>query len=170
MGGVVHAPKAATCNGKVYDFFVVVAAVSHGVQGTYVIGDAGLTPHSPARLFFRWIPRNVIVRQLKAQVTLPAVLPHGPLREPVVPLDDLKALYRTVEQNFVDLTQRTVTILQGLTDDSGEGQDKAGQWADGPKFVWRNLSNPIATDLGRSTPVSRAWRRTVSWLRILKND
>ena len=80
VGGVVHAPKAATCNGKVYDFFVVAATVSHNVQGTYAIGDAGLTPHSPARLLFRGIPRKVMVRQLKIHASMPALLPHGPLK------------------------------------------------------------------------------------------
>ena len=34
MGGVIHAPQAATCNGKVYDSFVVAATFSQHVQGT----------------------------------------------------------------------------------------------------------------------------------------
>ena len=53
VGGIIHAPQAATCNGKVHDFCVVAACLSDQVQGTYTIGDAGLNPHSPSRLLFR---------------------------------------------------------------------------------------------------------------------
>ena len=146
MGGVVHAPQAATCNGKVYDFFVVAAAVSQNVQGTYLIGDAGLTPHSPARLLFRGIPRKVMVRQLKTQASLPAVLPHGPRQEQEVSFDPMVELYRTADQNYTDLTKRTLAILQGLTGEDAKEKGKVGEWADGPKFVWRDLSSPPATD------------------------
>ena len=50
VGGVIHAPNAPTCNGSVYDFFVVAAGISDQVRSTHVIGDVGLTQHSPARL------------------------------------------------------------------------------------------------------------------------
>ena len=146
VGGIVHAPQAATCNGKVYDFSVVAAAVSQNVQGTYLIGDAGLTPHSPSRLFFRGSPRKVMARQLKAQASLPAVLPHAPLQKQDESFDPMVQLYRTADQNYTDLTKRTLAILQGLTG------------------VWRDLSSPPATDRVKSNPVSRAWRRTASWL------
>ena len=66
VGGVIHAPSSPTCNGHVYDFFVVKACISDGVQSTHVIGDAGLNPHSPSRLIYKGIPRKVMVRQLKA--------------------------------------------------------------------------------------------------------
>ena len=65
MGGVIHAPEADTCNGKVYDFFVVAAGWSDYVQGVFTIGDAGLHPHSPARLIVRGTPWKVMVRMLK---------------------------------------------------------------------------------------------------------
>ena len=45
---------------------------------------------------------------------------------------------------------------------------KKGEWSDGPKFVWRNLSSPLANDRVKSNPVSRAWKRTAGWLRILR--
>ena len=119
VGGVVHAPQAATCNGKVYDFFVVDATISHNVQGTYVVGDAGLTPHSPARLVFRGGKRRVMVRQLKTQASLPAVLPHGPVQQQSDPFDPMVEMYRTADQNYTDLTKRTLSILQGLTGQPG---------------------------------------------------
>ncbi len=66
VGGVIHAPSAPTCNGNVYDFFVVAAGISDQVQSTHKIGDAGFTPHSPASLIFKGSPRKTMVRHLKA--------------------------------------------------------------------------------------------------------
>ena len=77
-------------------------------------------------------------------------------------------LYRTADQNFADLTRQTMTILYGLAGDQADGDRKKGDWSDGPKFVWRNLSSPTANDRVKSNPVSRAWKRTAGWLRILK--
>ena len=37
--GVIHAPSAPTCNGKVYDFFVVERELSNAVYGVHTIGD-----------------------------------------------------------------------------------------------------------------------------------
>ena len=71
-----------------------------------------------------------MVRQLKTQVSLPAVLPHGPLQQQHDPFDPLVELYRTADQNFADLTQRTMAILQGLT---GENADDIGKRASGRK-------------------------------------
>ena len=78
---MIHAPDADTCNGKVYDFFVVAAGLSDSVQGAFAIGDAGLHPHSPSRMVIRGTRRKVMVRMLKAPTPLPAVLPHGPMEE-----------------------------------------------------------------------------------------
>ena len=51
VGGVVHAPSSETCNGKVYDFFVVCTDLSD-----FVLGDAGLNPHAPARIVIKGVP------------------------------------------------------------------------------------------------------------------
>ena len=59
--GQVHAPEAPTCNGKVYDFFVVAQSLSHAVFGVHTIGDALCSPHSPSRLLLRAKPRAVQV-------------------------------------------------------------------------------------------------------------
>ena len=109
-----------------------------------------------------------MVRQLKTQASLPAVLPHGPLQKQDVPFDPLTELYRTADQNYSDVMERTLAILQGLTAEDAKGVSKGGVWADGPKFVWRDLSSPPANDRAKSNPVSRAWKRTASWLRIVK--
>ena len=57
-GGQMHAPEAPTCNGKVYNFFVVSRSLSHAVLGVHTIGDALCSPHSPARLLLRAKPRS----------------------------------------------------------------------------------------------------------------
>ena len=75
VGGVIHAPSSPTCNGKIYDFFVVAKSISDQVQSTHLIADAGFTPHSPARLIFRGLPRKTMVRRLNAPSPIPAVLP-----------------------------------------------------------------------------------------------
>ena len=109
-----------------------------------------------------------MVRQLKIQATLPAVLPHGPLQEQCEPFDPLVEMYRTAEQNYADLTKRTLAILQGLTGQDADAKSKEGQWADGPTFVWKDLNSPKANDKVKSNPVSRVWSRTASWLRVVK--
>ena len=47
VGGVIRAPVAATCNGKVYDFFVVAAPIADAVNQ----GPAPNPSHTPA-----WAP------------------------------------------------------------------------------------------------------------------
>ena len=64
VGGQVHAPDSPTCNGTVYDFFVVARKLSHAVFGVHAISDALCTPHSPARLLLRAKPRAVQVQAL----------------------------------------------------------------------------------------------------------
>ena len=78
VGGCVCAPKEATCNGKIYDFFVVSKCLVHAVHSAVTIADAGLTPHSPARLFLRATPRHEKARCLKAPKGFKAHLPFGP--------------------------------------------------------------------------------------------
>ena len=51
--GVVQRPQMATCNANEYDFFVVCQHLDGVVAGTFLINDAGLTPHSPVRLGLR---------------------------------------------------------------------------------------------------------------------
>ena len=71
VGGVVRAPTSPTCNGKTYDFFVVSKSIADEVNSVHLIGDAGLTPHYPARLILRGIQRKTMVRQLKTPLPSP---------------------------------------------------------------------------------------------------
>ena len=129
VGGTIHAPTAPTCNDSVYDFFVVKTCISSGVQSTHKIGDAGCTPHSPARLIFKGIPRKVMVRQIKAPASIPAVLPHGPLQQQSVVPDALEENARSIDQNYALLAESTTQILQQLQGISPTTEKKAGKEA-----------------------------------------
>ena len=48
VGGMIVAPNEATCNGSVYDFFVVSKGLAPAVAGVQRLEDAGLVPHWPA--------------------------------------------------------------------------------------------------------------------------
>ena len=58
----------------------------------------------------------------------------------------------------------TTDILHDLQGIEPEQRASAAKWNDGPKFVWRNLAAPRASDDTKSNPVSRAWKRTAAWL------
>ena len=168
VGGTIHAPAAATCNESVYDFFVVKSCISDGVQSTHKIGDAGYTPHSPARLIFKGIPRKVMVRQIKAPASIPAVLPQDPMQQPPIEPDALEEINKSIDQSYASLAESTAQILQqlqGVPPTTGGKAGKIAKWDQGVKFVWKNLADPAASDLTRTTPVSRAWRNTTAWLR-----
>ena len=97
------------------------------MQCTRKIGDAGYTPHSPARLIFRGIPRKVMVRQIKAPPSIPAVLPHGPMQEPPAEPDDLEELYKSIDQSYASLANDTAQILQQLQGVAPPTGAKAGK-------------------------------------------
>ena len=62
VGGVIHAPKAATCHDRIFDFFVVSADLSHAVVCTRLVGDTQCVPHSAVRLWFESGARQDMVR------------------------------------------------------------------------------------------------------------
>ena len=100
-----------------------------------------------------------MVRHLKTPQAIPAVLPHGPLRQPVVEFDPLIENAKPMEQNYKLLAEVTTEILQGLTTDQGGAKKgKPMTWQGGPAFEWKNVASPKATDKARSNPVSRAWK------------
>ena len=102
---------AATCNGKIYDFVVVAGPIADAVHSVHRIADAGLTPHSPARLILKGLPRATMARQIKAPRPTPAILPHGPLRQLSVQPDALAEWYNDTDSNYARLTAQSVAIL-----------------------------------------------------------
>jgi len=87
--------------------------------------------------------------------------------EQEVELDMLEQHYKPVEVQFDDLVKHTSTTLGKLAglDLGAAGGRRA--WRDGPKYVWKNVANPPAVEETRTTPTSRAWKRTAAWLRTV---
>ena len=166
--GAVHAPIAPTCNGKVYDFFVVSQSFSHAVVSTHTVGDAGLTPHSPVRLLIKDKPRQLMVRQLQTPMPLPAQLPFGPMRDHTFGTELAGLSDGTIDEHYVAVVTKVELILNELTGATREQVAKSRSRAHGPRFVWKNACGPPATDKCRSTPVSRAWRLMAGWLRTVR--
>lgn len=144
VGGVIRAHLAATCNGKVYDFFVVAAPIADAVHSVHRISDAGLTPHSPpARLILNGLPRATMTRQIKAPRPIPAILPHGPLQQQTVEFDALVEFASDADSNYAMLTSRSVTILFGLMGIEEAGREKLTRWEKGDRSsCGRTLPSP----------------------------
>ena len=88
--GVIVAPRHPTCNGKVYDFFVVAEGLVPAIAGIVRIDNAGLHPHWPSRLLIRGDARRHMVRQLVRDPCIPGALPMGPLPEANLPGPEVK--------------------------------------------------------------------------------
>ena len=78
--------------------------------------------------------------------------------------------YKPLEVQFSDLVRHTSTTLGRLAGHELGAAGSGSEWCDGPKFVWRNVAKPPASDDTRTTPISRAWRRTATWLRTVVAD
>ena len=114
-----------------------------------------------------------MVRYIKAPASIPAVLPHGPMQQPPEPTDDLKTLYESIDEEFAQLaadTTRVLQQLQGTLTPDARKPTSATAWGEGVKFGWKNVADPAASDLARSTPLSRAWRNTAAWLRVVRDN
>ena len=76
------APRAATCDGEIYDFFVVSKCVVQAVHSVVTLADGGFTPRSPARLYVRVAARHDEVKGIAAPKGVRAHLPFGLLTAP----------------------------------------------------------------------------------------
>ena len=164
-GGIIKAPWAPTCNSKVYDFFVVSATMAEDIIAVHTIADAGLNPHSPARLIVKGITRQTLVRQIKSPPTLPAQLPFGPLQKQDFSPDPLVQNRSSIDANYGMLATQSAKILLELKGLTPAEIAEAPSWAEGPRFKWKNIASHTATDGAKSNPIARAWKRTVEWLR-----
>ncbi len=77
VDGAVIAPATPTCNGKVYDYFVVSNRFKQAVIGAAAISDAQHNPHTAVRLFVSAAPRALVSRSLVAPRKIGANLPAG---------------------------------------------------------------------------------------------
>ena len=65
--GVIRAPDSPTCNGAVYDFFILSQAADQMHHSVLRISDSGLNPHFPARLLLKCNIRRISVQCLPGQ-------------------------------------------------------------------------------------------------------
>ena len=165
--GVVIAPAVPTCNDSVYDFFVVSESMLYAVHSVAVVGDAGLEPHSPVRLFLRDRPRLQLMRQLVKPCSLPAKLPFGPECEPNDNVEENFLLQEPIDVHGNIVMQIMEDNLLAIAGYDQKQIDSKPSRLEGPRFKWVNVNGKAALDQCRSTPVSRAWRNVVSWLRSL---
>ena len=61
-GGTIFAPELTTCNGTIFDFFIVTNNFAHAVAGVQRIEGVGTSPHFPVRLLLRGDARRFTVR------------------------------------------------------------------------------------------------------------
>ena len=81
--------------------------------------------------------------------------------------DAVTELYANTADNYVLLTQQTTAVLLDLMGVDEGTRTKMASWDGGPRLVWKNAASPKATDRARTKAISRAWDRTVTWLRDL---
>ena len=124
VNGVICAPRGHTCNGEVYEFFVVAAPLADGVHSVHKISDAGLTPHSPARLIFKGLPRAVMIRQINAPHSILAILPHAPLQQQHEQPDAVAEVYTSTGSNYAALSIQTADVLPDLMGVEGNARAK----------------------------------------------
>ena len=115
--------------------------MAEDVISVHTIADAGLNPHSPARLIVKGVTRQTLVRQIKAPPSLLAQLPFGPLQQQKVVLDPLAMNRSSIEDNYSLLATQSAKILLELKGLRPEEISDVPGWLDGPRFKWTNMAN-----------------------------
>ena len=72
VNDTIVAPELPTCNGKVYDYFVVTNNFIHAVAGAQRIEGVRIEPHFRARLLLRGDARRFAIRSLSRPKKVPA--------------------------------------------------------------------------------------------------
>lgn len=183
MKGVICAPVAPTCGDRVLDYFVVSERIHHAVKHVFNVGDTLCTPHSPTRILISVDARVMMVRQLKVPMGFGARLPHGPVADvPCFPTalvdatsDEAKvddsdhrslSVLGTDHAGMIARMEDELTSIEGI---SGKDAEKRKGRAGGPKYVWKHVAGEAGDSSQNTTSVSRAWRRTATWLTTIMN-
>ena len=82
INGTIFSPELETCNGNVYDCFVVTNNCVHAVAGVQRVDGVGMSPHYPARLLLRGDARRHQIRALIRPKRVAPTLMHGPQPKP----------------------------------------------------------------------------------------
>ena len=81
VNGVIIHTQAPTCNGKVFDYFIVDKGLydANMVAGIVRMTNGGFAPQLPIRLLLLGDGRRKLVRSMKRPTRIPGKLPAGPL-------------------------------------------------------------------------------------------
>ena len=151
LGGTIVAPSAPTCHSSTYDYFVICDSLAPLVSGVQVIQNAGLSPHSPCRLYLRADGRRKMGRRLHKPLNVPGRLPHGPAERPPN-YDEVKQLCGTGKldeamEHWYRNARREWSSLTGIADDARLH-----------KFVQSPLAGACASQTNGSTSLAVTWR------------
>ena len=159
--GTFFASEHPTCNGKVFNFFVVTNNFVHAVAGVQRINGVGTEPHFPD-LLSTWRA----VRNLRRPKRVPPVLMHGLQPEP--------PSYASVAANANAIPCR----LQNSVADSGlktKLNEAATEWIKlareelntiafddlsfkVPRFSWQSADAKVASPWDATSTLTAAWR------------
>lgn len=123
-----------------------------------------VSEHKPVRVLLRASPRALLTRTLKPPKGFGADLPRGP---PCKPIEgrwcpdphDTKGCSEAIE----------VELSQVRGHDEATAKLHAGR-ADGPQLRWKDAISAVSDERAKTTSVSRAWRRTASWLMDMRRS
>ncbi len=190
VGGVAFTPGAPTCGSAVNDYFVVAEGFREAIAGVAVVGNAGLHPHRPVRLFIRASNGAQAVRKMVAPAKIGPLAPSGCLPADACRADPVFAAAaaearqqmerprRDTEEtdddgcddddrDEIDLyaiwlasAEREMTAIRGMSQE--EAAKHSGRAA-GPRFVWRPAVQLGGTTFRHSSAASRAWRALAAW-------
>jgi hypothetical protein len=124
VGGVICAPKAATCGDRVLDFFVVSEKIHHAVKMVCNVGDSLCSPHSPTRIMVDSSARVTMVRQLLVPAGFGARLPFGPVAEPSGEEDGEGRSVEELGKDHVGMINRLEAELIAIEGLTGKEADK----------------------------------------------
>ena len=175
VGGAIVAPNGPSCNGKVYDYFVVSKSLLHAVAITQRLDDSVHVPHTGVRLLLRSRLRAVCTRTLVAPSGFRANLPFGPAPCPLdlPPPASSIAAGASVRDLDVDAeySRLICSIERDLCDICGL-HGRAAIRHSGRSAGPRVKLTPVAAGLankpcGGASQVAKAWALLTKWLRSL---
>ena len=165
VGATIFRPRQPTCKlgeGRTIDFFVVSLGLEPFVKGAFNINDAGLHPHSPARLIIGDRPREDKMRTMKVPMAHSVELPAGPQRE-CIPEATKQCTDEQLGSDYAGCVVQLEKELNQVAGLEGEQAQAFSGRVDGPQFVMKTVSSDKAA-AARTTSASRAWRRAGGWI------
>ena len=159
--GAIKHPKEATCNGKVYDFFVVSRSIEASVAAVSRLDNGGFSPHSAVRLFLSGAARHKAVRRLIKPKMIKADLPSGPLPLCTNEFDPGASL----ADGLTSWYSRARTTLLSLAGESATSQQHTFRWEPATGKLAKKHPGASSASATLRTLVNRAREASVAHLR-----